>query len=148
MPKVKKEVQQKNTTGQIMRGRVVSAKTAKTAVVLVEGTKRHPMYHKSSKTSKRYLVHDETGVKEGDLVELIKIRPMSASKHWMIYKVVGRDMEAIITEELKEEAAEAIAQVMPVEVEEVVAEAVTEEPAVVEEKVAKKAVKPKKVKKA
>ncbi len=112
------------TVTQLMRGRVVSAKTPMTAVVLIEGTKTHAMYKKTFVSSRRFLVHDEMGVREGDIVEIVKVRPMSRRKHWKIVKVVGRDLEAIINEELKEEAAEAIAEVMPVEEEsaEVVAE--------------------------
>lgn len=102
---------------QVLKGRVVSAgKTLKTVVVLIEGTKTHPLYKKTSKSSKRFLVHDEMGVKEGDLVEVIKIRPISKHKHWQVIKVVGRDLEAMVTEELKSVSAEAIAEVMPEEV--------------------------------
>lgn len=106
---------------QVMRGRVVSAKNSMTATVLIESTKVHPLYKKSYRSSKRYLVHDEMKVSEGDLVEIVKIRPVSSHKHFKIVKVVGRDIEAIVTEQLKEGAAEAIAEVMPEEkIEEVV----------------------------
>ena len=96
-----------------MKGRVVSVKTKNTAVVLVEGTKTHPLYKKSFLRSKRYLVDDQVGVKLGDLVEINKIKPVSKLKHWRIEKVVGRDIEKIVEEELKEKAAEIVAEVMP-----------------------------------
>ncbi len=119
-PKMKKEVKTteaktNETPVQVKNGRVVSVKLAKTATVLIESRKTHRLYNKSFKRSKRYLVHDELGVKEGDLVEIVKIRPMSKLKHWQIIKVVGRDLEAIVNEELKSGVAEAIAEVMPEE---------------------------------
>ena len=98
-----------------MIGRVVSVKTAKTATILVERTKTHPLYKKSFKRSKKYLVADDLGVKLGDLVDVEKVAPISKNKHWKIIKVVGRDIEAVISEELKEKAAEAIEEVMPEE---------------------------------
>jgi ribosomal protein S17 len=99
----------------------------KTVTVLSEYQERHPLYQKAFLRSKKYLVHDEIGLQEGDMVEIVKVRPISKNKHWQAVKVVGRDIEAIVTEELKEEAAEAIAEVMPVVAEpEVVIEAVDE----------------------
>lgn len=96
-----------------MIGRVVSIKMKNTAVVLVEGTKTHPLYKKSFLRSKRFLVDDQIGVKLGDLVEVNKIRPVSKLKHWKIEKVVGRNIEEIVEEELKEKATEIMAEVMP-----------------------------------
>src|SRR3989344_5516595 len=93
-----------------MIGRVVSNKTHKTATVLVTGTKTHPLYKKSYVRSKKYLVHDETGVNVGDLVEILEVSPISKRKHWKITKVVGREFEAVAKEHLKEVAKE---EVMP-----------------------------------
>lgn len=98
-----------------MIGRVVSIKMLKTATVLVTSTKTHPLYKKSFVRSKKYLADDPIGVNLGDLVEIIKTRPTSKRKHWKITKVVGRDIEAVVKEELKEAAIEAIEEVMPVE---------------------------------
>lgn len=115
MAKVSKIKNQHDAGGslQVMRGRVVSAKMPKTVTVLIERTRMHPLYKKSFKRSKKYLVHTEIQTVEGDLVEIVKIRPMSKNKHWQVAKVVGKDIEAIVVEQLKEEAAEAIAEVMP-----------------------------------
>lgn len=100
----------------VLRGRVVSTKALKTVTVLVEKRVTHPLYGKSFKRSKKYLVHDGLGVSLGDLVEMIKVKPISKNKHFMISKVVGKNIEAVISEELKEKAAEAIAEVLPEEV--------------------------------
>lgn len=98
---------------QIIRGRVVSAKQPKTVTVLVESQRIHPMYKKAFARSHRYIVHDEIGTAEGDLVEIVKVRPISKLKHWQITKVLGKDIAAIVTQELKEGAAAAIAEVLP-----------------------------------
>lgn len=90
----------------------------KTVAVLVEGVKTHPLYKKSYSTSKKYLVDDPLGVALGDIVEFIKIAPISKRKHWRVTKVVGKDIVAQATEELKEEAKEAIAGVLPEELKE------------------------------
>ena len=98
-----------------MIGRVVSTKLKNTATVLVERTARHPLYKKTYVQSKRYLVDDAIGVKEGDVVEIIKCRPVSKAKHWKISKVLGKNLAEIAEEKLKREAEEAIAEVMPEE---------------------------------
>ncbi|MDO8570076.1 MAG: 30S ribosomal protein S17 [Candidatus Daviesbacteria bacterium] len=98
---------------QILTGRVVSAKTPQTVVVLIEREKIHPLYKKAFKRSKRFLVHDEIGASLGDLVDIVQVKPMSRNKHFQVQKIVGKNMEAVIIEELKEKAAEAIAEVMP-----------------------------------
>jgi hypothetical protein len=51
----------------------------------------------------------------GDIVEIIKTRPISKRKHWKVTKVLGKDVVALGTQALKEEAAEAIAEVLPEE---------------------------------
>lgn len=98
-----------------MIGRVVSIKMAKTAAVLVERTAIHPLYKKVFKRSKKYLADDLVGVKDGDLVEIVKVAPVSKNKHWRILKVVGKNLEEITEEKLKAEAKEIVAEVMPEE---------------------------------
>ena len=57
------------TKRQELTGKVVSAKCDKTITVLVETYKKHPLYHKRVKSSKKYCVHDETNkAKAGDVV--------------------------------------------------------------------------------
>ncbi len=102
-----------------MIGRVVSVKMLKTATVLIETTKKHPLYGKMFVRTKKYLVDDPIGVKLGDLVDLVKIKPISKRKHWRITKVLGTDIVALGTESLKQEASEAIAEVLSEEKEEI-----------------------------
>lgn len=96
-----------------MVGRVVSTKMQKTAVVIVERRKKHPLYQKSFLRTKKYLTDDPFGVTDGDVVIIKKIRPMSKNKHWQIVKVLGRDIVSLEQAELQEEALEAIAEVLP-----------------------------------
>src|SRR5689334_3337227 len=98
-----------------MIGRVVSVKNKNTATVLVTGTKTHPLYKKTFVFSKKFLADDKIGVQLGQIVEIVPIKPISKRKNFGITKVVGRDIEAIVGEQLKEQAAEVVAEVMPAE---------------------------------
>jgi len=98
-----------------MIGRVVSTKMHKTAAVLVERMAKHPLYKKTFVRSKRYLVDDSLGVKMGDMVEIVKVRPISKNKHWSITKVVGKNLTEITEEKLKAEAEKIVKEVMPEE---------------------------------
>lgn len=74
-----------------LRGIVVSDKMDKTIVVEVEDRKKHSLYGKVMKTSKRVKAHDEentAGV--GDRVRIAETRPLSASKRWRLVEVVER----------------------------------------------------------
>jgi len=69
-------------------GVVIRAKMPKTATVLVERLMRHPIYKKRIRRSKKYLVHDEIGVKLGDRVVIQETRPISKRKRFKIVKVL------------------------------------------------------------
>lgn len=74
---------------KVYRGTVVSDKMDKTITVEVATSKRHPLYGKRVKYSKKYKAHDETNVaKNGDLVEIMETRPLSATKRFRLVKVV------------------------------------------------------------
>ena len=69
-------------------GQVISIKTSKTAKVLVERFWQHPIYKKKVKRSKKYLVHDEVGVKLGDKVVIQETKPISKRKKFKIMEVL------------------------------------------------------------
>ncbi|MBI2085804.1 mitochondrial small ribosomal subunit protein uS17m [Candidatus Daviesbacteria bacterium] len=98
-----------------MKGRVISAKMSKTATVLIERTAMHPLYRKTFLRSKNILVDDPIGVKLGDIVEIIKVKPVSKNKHWRVVKVIGKNLAEIVEAEQKMAAEQAIAEVMPEE---------------------------------
>lgn len=117
-----------------MTGRIVSIKMNRTVAVVVTNTVTHPLYKKSFTRSKKYLADDQLGVKMGDIVELEKIRPISKRKHWKVVKVVGRNIEEIVSEQLKEAAKKQISEIMPEEEETEVANETQEEKIEEEEK--------------
>jgi len=69
-------------------GTVVSNKMAKTVVVRVERTFRHPFYDKVIKSAKKYYAHDEdaNSAQVGDRVTIVECRPISKLKRWRVVK--------------------------------------------------------------
>lgn len=78
---------------KIFTGRVVSTKMPKTATVVVENILVHPTYKKRLVREKKYHVHDELGVKDGDLVKFVETKPYSKSKKWKIIEVIDEEKE-------------------------------------------------------
>jgi small subunit ribosomal protein S17 len=75
-------------------GRVVSDKMDKTITVLVETYKKHPLYSKRVKYSKKLKAHDENNTaKIGDIVKVMETRPLSKDKRFRLVEVVE---EAVI----------------------------------------------------
>ncbi|GAP02845.1 30S ribosomal protein S17 [Fructobacillus pseudoficulneus] len=76
------------------RGRVVSDKMEKTITVAVDTYVNHPVYGKRVRYTKKFKAHDENNVaKMNDIVEIMETRPLSATKHFRLVKVVE---EAVI----------------------------------------------------
>ena len=71
-------------------GRVVSNKMQKTVVVLVERTRRHPLYGKVMRVSNRFKAHTEETLNVGDKVRIVESRPLSKEKHWVVTEVVQK----------------------------------------------------------
>ncbi len=71
-------------------GRVVSNKMQKTVVVLIERTRRHPLYGKVIKVQNRFKAHSEDQLNEGDTVRIVEARPMSKDKRWLVTEVVKK----------------------------------------------------------
>lgn len=73
------------------RGVVVSDKMDKTIVVEVESRKKHGLYGKILRTTKRFKAHDEensAGI--GDTVRIMETRPLSKTKRWRLTEIVER----------------------------------------------------------
>jgi small subunit ribosomal protein S17 len=80
--------EQKRKTTKL--GTVVGKKMTKTVTVLVERQVRHPLYKKTIRRRKTFLVHDETEVcKLGDVVRIVETRPISKRKTWRVLEIVG-----------------------------------------------------------
>ncbi|HTK11121.1 MAG TPA: 30S ribosomal protein S17 [Ktedonobacteraceae bacterium] len=72
-------------------GRVVSNKMDKTIVVVVESLKKHRIYKRTYKQTKRFHAHDEENTCQvGDLVRIEESRPLSKTKRWSLVEIVKR----------------------------------------------------------
>jgi small subunit ribosomal protein S17 len=70
---------------RVLTGQIVSDKTDKTVVVLVERKVKHPLYGKIIRRSKKYHAHDENNtVKAGDQVRIEECAPISKLKTWIV----------------------------------------------------------------
>ncbi|MBZ5503598.1 MAG: 30S ribosomal protein S17 [Acidobacteriia bacterium] len=76
---------------QELVGVVTSAKMAKTIVVKVTRTTRHPLYQRVVRFGKKYYAHDESGdARVGDTVRIVSTRPLSKLKRWRLKEVLAR----------------------------------------------------------
>lgn len=74
---------------RVQIGKVVSDKMDKTIVVSVETYKKHPLYNKRIKYTKKFKAHDEENrAKIGDVVRIIETRPLSKDKRWRLADIV------------------------------------------------------------
>ncbi|WP_017381511.1 30S ribosomal protein S17 [Paenisporosarcina sp. TG-14] len=74
---------------KVYTGRVVSDKMDKTITVLIETYKKHKLYGKRVKYSKKFKSHDEQNeAKIGDVVRIMETRPLSATKHFRLVEIV------------------------------------------------------------
>ena len=74
---------------RVLTGTVVSDKTDKTVVVLVERRVKHPLYGKIIRRSKKYHAHDEANTyKEGQTVRIEECKPLSKLKTWTVIEAL------------------------------------------------------------
>lgn len=79
---------------RVQIGKVVSDKMDKTIVVSVETYKKHPLYHKRIKYTKKFKAHDENNqAKIGDTVKIMETRPLSKDKRWRLVEIVEQAVE-------------------------------------------------------
>lgn len=82
---------------RILQGTVVSDKGAKTIVVRVESTTKHPVYGKIMRSSKKFHAHDEgNACKVGDIVQIVESKPHSKLKRFELLKRVVVAGEQIV----------------------------------------------------
>jgi len=83
-------MENKSNSDTTLTGQVVSAKADKTISVSVERVFQHPVYKKIVRKKKRYLAHDEANkYKEGDIVKIKLVRPLSKQKRWLAIELVS-----------------------------------------------------------
>ncbi|SDD60030.1 SSU ribosomal protein S17P [Paracoccus isoporae] len=70
---------------RILQGTVTSDKNDQTVTVLVERRFKHPLLHKTVRSSKKYRAHDaENQFKVGDTVRIVECAPVSKTKRWTV----------------------------------------------------------------
>lgn len=73
---------------QELKGKIVSNKMAKTVVVEISRLKKHRLYGKFMKISKKYKAHSEEIIPEGTTVIIKSTRPISKDKKWVVSKIL------------------------------------------------------------
>ena len=72
-------------------GIVVSNKMNKTIVIAVENKYSHPIYEKTLKKTRRFMVHDERNdCIMGDIVLISETRPLSKKKRWEVKQILTK----------------------------------------------------------
>ena len=72
-------------------GVVTSSKMDKSITVSVERKKKHEMYGKFIKLTKKFHAHDEKNdCNEGDTVRIMETRPLSKTKNWRLVEIIER----------------------------------------------------------
>jgi len=79
---------------QIIIGEVVSDKMNKTVSVRVERKIPHPVYKKYVKKFSKFFAHcDKFSPKEGDIVKIASMRPISKNKRWRVIEIVRESIK-------------------------------------------------------
>jgi small subunit ribosomal protein S17 len=72
-------------------GTVISNKSDKTVVVLVERLVKHRMYHKYVRRRAKFAAHDKDNACQiGDKVLITESRPLSKTKRWRVSDIVEK----------------------------------------------------------
>ncbi len=83
-------MEKKSNEGLTLTGQVVSTRADKTIAVSVERVFGHPVYKKIVRKKKKYLAHDELNkYKEGDIVKIRLVRPLSKQKRWLAVELIA-----------------------------------------------------------
>ena len=79
---------------QELTGEVIKAKMDKTVVVKVTRRVQHKVYKKIVNSSKKYMAHvSNIEPKEGDIVRISSIRPVSKNKRWQVSEIIRESIK-------------------------------------------------------
>jgi len=79
---------------QSLVGEVISTKMDKTVNVRVTREIAHPTYNKRVKRFNKFLAHVATVVpKDGDIVKITSMRPMSKRKRWQVSDIIRESVK-------------------------------------------------------
>jgi len=77
--------------GKLRTGIVVSDKMDKTVVATVTVLRKHSVYKKYVKRTKRFKIHDEKNeCHVGDVIRFVATRPISKDKSWKLVDILER----------------------------------------------------------
>lgn len=72
-------------------GKVLKSKMDKSRVILIKSRRKHPFYEKFVINPKKVMAHDEANISgEGDTVRIIRCRPISKRKRWLVKEVIEK----------------------------------------------------------
>ena len=78
-------------TRKVYIGKVCSDVEDKTIKVVVTTTRKHPLYGKGVKYTKKFTAHDENNeAKVGDTVKIMATRPLSKTKRYRLVEIVEK----------------------------------------------------------
>lgn len=98
-PQANTETQSERGSRRKLTGRIVNdtskpGRAKKTVTVMVERRFRDPVYGKYVKSRRKYHAHDEKEeYRQNDLVEIQESRPLSATKRWVVIRLIKRPEE-------------------------------------------------------
>jgi small subunit ribosomal protein S17 len=72
---------------KILKGKIISNKMDKTVVVAVDRSKRHPVYGKKYRNTKKIKARDDIGLSVGDFVTIEECKPFSKE---VSFRVTGK----------------------------------------------------------
>ena len=76
------------TTSKLV-AKVISTKMTKTVVVAVETPKRHPLYSKFSRNTKKLKAHTDIQLVAGDMVEITSSKPFGKTVYFRVVRKVN-----------------------------------------------------------
>ena len=74
---------------KVLEGKVISTKMQKTVVVAVEMPKKHRLYQKPLKNTRKFKARDDLGVSLGTKVLIEEAVPYSKTVTWNVIKDLG-----------------------------------------------------------
>lgn len=82
---------ERNSSRKTRIGVVVSDKMDKTVVVKIETVKKHSIYHKRIRVSKKFKAHDELNqCLVGDKIKIMETRPLSKDKRFRVVEILEK----------------------------------------------------------
>jgi small subunit ribosomal protein S17 len=69
-----------------LKGTIVSNKMKETVVVAFDILKKHPIYEKSIKRTRKFKAHSDMALNIGDMVEIEECKPFSKEVNWKVSK--------------------------------------------------------------